>query len=284
MRTYVPDPDVRPIRVPGLELATLRWGVEGPLVVLVHGFPDTARTWDLVGPRLAKAGFRVVAPYTRGIAPSSIPVDGDYSSDTLGRDIIALIDALGEEQALVVGHDFGAAAAYSAAGLWPERVRKLVTVAIPHPASIRPRPSILWGARHFLVHRLPGAARRFAKDDFAQIRVLYERWSPAFTWPDSELEAARNSYSAPGCCEAALAYYQFVSPSVPPGHRKRIGVPTLIIGGRDDGVATEADFEASRSRFTGEIRVEMTPGGHFLHREYPEPFLELLLPFLEGAP
>ncbi|MCB9673362.1 MAG: alpha/beta hydrolase [Alphaproteobacteria bacterium] len=282
MRVHTPDPDVTRHAVNGVDLACLAWGDAGPLVVLVHGFPDTARTWDYVGPALASAGFRAVAPYTRGIAPSTLPADGDYASDTLGRDIIGLIDALGEERAHIVGHDFGASAAYSAAGLHPERLHSLTTVAIPHPASIVPTLGKLWGVRHFFTHRLPGAAARFARDDYAQIRVLYERWSPGFAWPDSELEAAKNAYSAPGCCAAALAYYAFVSPRVPDGQRKRIGVRSLVVGGTTDGVATAADFERSRARFTGDLRVEMLPGGHFLHREHPEPFVALLAEFLRG--
>lgn len=279
-RVHTPDPDVTLLPGAGVQLACLRWGEAGPLVVLVHGFPDTARTWDLVGPRLAAAGYRVVAPYTRGIAPSEIPGDGAYGSDTLGADISALIDACGESSAIVVGHDFGASAAYSCAGLFPDKVRKLVTVAIPHPASLKLTPAKAWGVRHFLTHRLPGAAARFARRDFAEIRVLFERWSPGFQWDDSELEHTKNAYSAPGSCAAALAYYGFVSPTLPPGLRARITVPTLIVGGHTDAVANAADFEASRRRFTGSLQVEMVPGGHFLHREHPEPFLDVLLPFL----
>lgn len=280
-RTHEPDPDVVTLRANDLSFACLSWG-EGPLVVLVHGFPDTARTWDWVGPRIAKQGFRVLAPYTRGIAPSEIPASGDYASDTLGRDVLALIAAAGEEAAILVGHDFGASAVYSAAGLQPERVQKLVTVAIPHPASIRMSPAKVWAVRHFVSHRLPGAAKRFAANDFAQIRVLYERWSPAFDWPDDELEAAKNSYSAPGCTEAALAYYRFITPKLPPGQRKKLSMPSLIIGGHTDGAMAAEDFERSKQRFTGPVEVVMVPGGHFLHREHPQTFLDTLLPFLKA--
>ena len=84
----------------------------------------------------------------------------------------------------------------------------------------------------------------------------------------------------PGSLTAALGYYRFLSPRRTPGLRARIGVPTLIVGGLTDGVATREDFEGSRARFTGEVRVEMVPGGHFLHREHPEAFLGVLLDFL----
>ncbi|MCB9694229.1 MAG: alpha/beta hydrolase, partial [Alphaproteobacteria bacterium] len=114
----------------GVRLHCLAWGAEdAPLAVLVHGFPDTPYTWDLVGPRVAEAGYRVLAPFTRGIGPSTDTDPPDYGSDTLGADLIGLIDALGREQAVLVGHDFGASAVYSATGNHPGRVAKMVTVA-----------------------------------------------------------------------------------------------------------------------------------------------------------
>lgn len=258
-------------------IAILEWGGDGPVVLLVHGFPDTAHTWREVGPRLAEAGFRVLAPFTRGIAPSPVPADGDYANDRIARDLTALLDALSIDKAVFVGHDFGASFCYAAAGLFPERVEKLVTVAIPHPATLRPSLSLLWGARHFVTLRLPGAPKRFAANDFAQIRVLYERWSPGFDWPDSAFRDVKAAYGSPGCTTAALAYYKALTPTPSPGLRAKIAVPALILGGKTDGVAREQDFEASRSRFTGPVDVKMLPGGHFLHLEHPEPFVEALL-------
>ena len=280
MRTYLPPSDVHRVHARGVDFAYLQWGASGPLVILLHGFPDTARTWDVVGPALAADGFRVVAPYTRGYAPTSIPPDDRYDSDTLGEDVVALIAALGADAAAVVGHDWGASAAYTAAALSPERVRKLVTLAIPHPLSLRPSPGQIWGARHFLAFKLPGAARRFARDDFSGVRTVYERWSPGHAWPDAEWEAVKNTFSAPGSLDAAFGYYRDLSPRPSPGLRRRISVPTLILGGTSDGVARPADFEASRSRFTGPVEVQLLPGGHFLHREHPAPLLAALRAFL----
>jgi len=155
----------------GLRFAYFEEG-EGPLVLLLHGFPDTPHTWDAVRPALAADGFRVVSPFMRGYHPTEAPDVEDYGSDTLGRDALALIGALGEEQAVIVGHDWGASAAYSAAGLAPGKLRALVTVAIPHPAKIRPTPRLLWGVRHFFSLRRRGAADRVRKDDYAMIDTL----------------------------------------------------------------------------------------------------------------
>jgi pimeloyl-ACP methyl ester carboxylesterase len=85
---------VKTIEANGVRFAYLEHGT-GPLVVLVHGFPDTAYTWDRAMPALADAGFRAVAPFTRGYFPTAIPADGNYDTETLGKDVLALIDAFG---------------------------------------------------------------------------------------------------------------------------------------------------------------------------------------------
>ncbi len=282
MRAHVPESGWTPVRANGLTFACLVEGT-GPLVVLIHGFPDTAHTWDAIRPQLAASGFRAAAPFTRGYAPTEIPASDAFDVLTLGRDVVGLIETLGGgEPAVVVGHDWGAAAAYAATALRPDLVAKLVTIAIPHPATLKPRLSTLWGARHFLTFRLPGAVRRFAADDFAMVDALYRRWSPTWAIPHGELEAAKNAFAAPGCANAALGYYRASSPVPPRELLARVNVPTLCFGGRDDGVLTEADFRAGARAFTGRYELVMTPGGHFLHREAPEAFAKPLLEFLRS--
>jgi len=100
---------VRFVEANGLRFGYLESG-QGPLVLLVHGFPDTAYSWDATRPALAAAGFRAVGLFTRGYAPTDVPKEEAYDSDTLGRDLIALIRTLGGEPAIVVGHDWGAPA------------------------------------------------------------------------------------------------------------------------------------------------------------------------------
>src|SRR3954463_2320633 len=140
---------MKSVRANGLDVAYLEEGT-GPLVVLLPGFPDTAYTWDATMAALAAAGYRAVAPFLRGYHPTEIPKDAAYDMDTLGRDALALIKALGAQNAIVVGHDWGATAAYTATSMDPYRVRLLVTVAIPHPRSIKPTPAASWRLRHFL--------------------------------------------------------------------------------------------------------------------------------------
>src|SRR5690606_10596075 len=119
------------VQANGLRFATLEAG-DGPLALCLHGFPDTARSFRHQLPALAAAGFRAVAPWMRGYAPSAVPADGPYQSAALAQDAAALIEALGYDEAVLIGHDWGAVAAHGAAILAPQRVRRLVTIAVPH--------------------------------------------------------------------------------------------------------------------------------------------------------
>jgi pimeloyl-ACP methyl ester carboxylesterase len=149
----------------GLRFAYIAEG-EGPLVLLLHGFPDTARTWDHVRPLIAAMGYRAVSPFMRGYRPTQIP-SRDADEETLAHDALALIAAFGERDAVLVGHDWGATTVYRAAAVAPDKVRKLIAVGVPHPAAVKPTPEQIWAFRHFFVYKLPGAARRFARNDFA---------------------------------------------------------------------------------------------------------------------
>jgi pimeloyl-ACP methyl ester carboxylesterase len=264
------------VRANGLSFAYLSEGT-GPLVLLLHGFPDTAHTWDRALPALAAAGYRAVAPFMRGYHPTEIPADGKFDTDTLGRDVLALIEALGETQAIVVGHDWGASAAYSAAALGPARIRMLVTLAIPHPRSIKPTPRLAWTLRHFITLRGKRAAARVRANDFAYVDELYRRWSPAWTnVPAAETAHVKRAFREPGCAEAACAYYAAVTPRLPASHRMKISVPAVAFAGEHDMIAPRA-FEKARHCFTASYEVVIVPGGHFMHREHPEPFVTELV-------
>jgi pimeloyl-ACP methyl ester carboxylesterase len=163
----------------GLKFGYLEEG-SGPLVLMLHGLPDTAHTWDDLRPRIAAKGYRAVSPFMRGYHPTAIP-DRDPDQETLARDPLALIEALGAHDAIIIGHDWGASAAYGAAALGPDRVKKLIVIGIPHPAALKPSLKKRWGVRHFAAYKLPGAAGRFARNDFAALPAIYRRWSPTFS-------------------------------------------------------------------------------------------------------
>src|SRR6185436_12633641 len=108
--------------------------------------------------------------------------------------------------------DWGASAAYSATSLGAERVRQLVSVAIPHPASVKPSPVLAWKVRHFFTLRLPGAAKRIRAGNFVHIDELVHRWSPKWDVPPGETDAVKAALGVPGSLEAALGYYRAMRP------------------------------------------------------------------------
>jgi len=268
--------DVKFVEANGVRFAYLEQG-QGPLVLLIHGFPDTAHSWDATLPVVAKAGFRAVAPFTRGYHPTAVPADRKYDSETLGRDVLALISALGEKQAIVVGHDWGASAAYAATSLDPAKVRLLITVAIPHPASMFPVPRLIWGVRHFFRFQSRRAEEFTRANDFAHVDELVRRWSPAWNFGPEETAPVKEAFRQPGCLEAALGYYRALSFVPPAALRKKITVPSVVFGGSEDGILLRKDFEGGKSWMGEPYELVYMPGGHFLHREHPERFNQELV-------
>src|SRR5262249_13628715 len=148
--------------------------------------------------------------------------------------------------AVVVGHDWGAAAAFAAVALAPHAVKRVITIAIPHPASIRLSPRIVWGARHFLAFRSPQAERRVAADDFALIDELVRRWSPRWNPSPAEPAPVKACFRQPGCLGAALGYYRAVGVRPPPLLRRPTTVASVAFCGTDDRTLRQADFERAR--------------------------------------
>jgi pimeloyl-ACP methyl ester carboxylesterase len=270
--------DVRHVEANGLRFAYLAAG-HGPLVLLLHGFPDSARSWDDARRRIAARGYRAVSPWLRGYAPTAIP-DRDADLETLGRDVLALIEVLGERSAIVIGHDWGAAAGYAAASLAPTCLKQLIAIAIPHPAALRPTPARVWAVRHFLAYKLPGAARRFAADDFAALRAIYRRWSPTWDVPEAELAGVRACFADPASLDAAFGYYRQLRFRPQAFLRRPIEVPTVVFAGLDDQLIAPPDFRAAARMFSAGYVIEEMRGGHFMHREHPEDFAAKLLAHL----
>jgi pimeloyl-ACP methyl ester carboxylesterase len=262
----------------GLKFAYLEDG-SGPLVLMLHGFPDTAHTWDDLRPRIAAKGYRAVSPFMRGYHPSAIP-DRDADQETLARDPLALIEALCASDAILIGHDWGASAVYGAAALGPDRVKKLFVIGIPHPAALKPSLKKLWAVRHFAAYKLPGASKRFARNDFAALPAIYRRWSPAWNPDPAEFDAVRASFSNSASLNAAFGYYRKLSLVPTASLKARITVPTVVFAGLDDPIVEPSDYRGAARMFENEYIVEEVGGGHFMHRERPEAFAERLLSHL----
>ncbi len=270
--------EVNFVEANGLKFGYLEDG-SGPLVLMLHGFPDTAHTWDDLRPRIAAKGYRAVSPFMRGYHPSAIP-DRDTDQETLARDPLALIDALGARDAIIIGHDWGASAAYGAAALGPDRVTKLFVLGIPHPATLKLSLKKLWGARHFALYKLPGAPGRFARNDFAALPAIYRRWSPTWSPDPAEFDHVRASFANRASLNAAFGYYRKLSPIPSASLKAEITAPTVVFAGLDDPLVDTEDYRRAARMFSGEYTVEEVRGGHFMHREHPEAFAQRLLAHL----
>ncbi|KYC28885.1 hypothetical protein ACY05_04060 [Sterolibacterium denitrificans] len=259
---------------------------DAPLVLCLHGFPDTALSYAQLLPQLAAAGYRAVAPYMRGYAPTGLAPDGDYSTTALGRDVLALIDALGARDAAVIGHDWGAYAAYCAANLDASRIRRLVLMSVPHIGgavqSLRQlrRSWYIW---FFQLSGLP--ERRVARDDYAFIDRLYRAWSPTWQVAESDLRPVKQALAAPGGLAAAIGYYRAMfRGSSRAGWAllsARTSPPTLMLSGAIDGAVGPEVFGRSREAFTGPFEFHLLPDvGHFPQREAPDELGQRILEFL----
>lgn len=276
------------VRANGLVFSCLELG-EGPLVLCMHGFPDTASTWTQLMPRVAALGYRVVAPNMRGYAPTQLPDDDDYRVWTFGQDVLSLIAALGHERAVIIGHDWGASAVYSAVAQAPEKIDRLIALAIPPPSSLRPTLSNAWAIRHFVSFQLRGRTlARYRRDPLGFLRGIYKRWSPRWEPDDAEFADVIEAFAQPGSLEAAFHYYwTFFKDARSRETRRlnttRITVPTLLLGGDADILSVD-NWEWVGRAFDAPYEVEIVRGaGHFLHRERPEEVASLICDWL-GAP
>jgi pimeloyl-ACP methyl ester carboxylesterase len=253
----------------------------GPLVLLFHGFPDVPESWDGVRARLNAAGYRTVVPYLRGYHPATFSSRRFRLTD-LADDDALLLDALGESSGVVVGHDWGASLAYSAATKYADRVTKIAVVGIPHPLAIKPKPTEAAAGRHFAYFKFPWAALTARAFDLKLVDRLYRRWAPNWDGPAREasvaeaVEALRDKRVLRG----ALAYYKALNP-LDRFLRQQIAVPALIIGGADDPPVFQRAFAATPGHFSAPCEVEIIDGaGHWPHRENEAAFVDALLSFL----
>ena len=274
----------------GLTFAYVEEG-EGPLVVLQHGFPDNALSWDRVMPALAEAGYRAVAPYSRGYPPTDAPPDGRLDPAARADDVAALIGALGGgEPAHFVGHDWGANVAYATMVFHPEVLRRAVTISIGPPGGtlrIFERPDLLHFAFHFWLFQVPVFSEMAVRaNDFALVDYLWNLWSPGLEDPD-HIKRVKETLSGPNAVEHSIGYYRAML-QFPMSHpelsqrmlSEQLPVPTMLVTGGNEATLFETSQDDAKF-FSAEFRLEVVPGaGHFVQREQPEELSRLIVEWL----
>jgi pimeloyl-ACP methyl ester carboxylesterase len=282
---------VHQAEVNGVRLAYLEAG-EGPLVLLVHGFPDDAWTWSNQIPALTDAGYRVVAPFLRGYPPSEVTV-GACNSKNNSADMAALLRSVTDEPAYVVGHDWGGLATYGVIGTAPELIRRAAVIAVSHPLTLLPvleKPALIHHLFHvwfFQVETLSEGAMR--TNDFALVDYLWDYWTRS--GHDDAAHVARlkrEVFDQPAVVESLAGYYRALVrlPRNEPAFVKSLAhtttMPMLAIWGRNDPGREAAVSE--RDLFEGEYRHEIVDDArHFVHREQPDRVNDLLLGWLDDA-
>lgn len=289
----------RSIPLPGLRMQVLEAGpADGPLVLLLHGFPELSESWRGVLPRLAEAGFRAVAPDLRGYGGTDRP-EGGYDLDTLAGDVVQLARHLQPDRPVyLVGHGWGGLIAYHVAAMYPEVVERLAVVNAPHPERMVRElwnPAQLVRSWYVFFFQLPYLPERLlsARGGALVPRIL-RRWmvDPSRVAPGrlAEYEA---HFSTPEAARAAINYYRALfRRTIDPRRARhsrpypRIRAPFLLIWGeRDPGLRKELT-QGLEPYFELKPMVHRLPEeGHFMPLEAPEKVAALLIEhFSAGRP
>lgn len=299
----VTDPQLVEFDLPRLRMSALTWGPEdGRLALCVHGFPDSAHSWQAIAPLLVAKGFRVVAPFTRGYAPTGPAPDGDYHLGALMSDLVDLHAHLGHpDDAVLIGHDWGAFTANGLAAYPGSPFSAHISMAVPPICAFD-------NSRRGLVENLRMSAiqlRRSWYVLFFQLPFLPERvvhrviprlwkdWSPPGV--DVADGVATTLAALPSITHrrAAVSYYRSMARFTSPApqyvglHRFRFKLPRsplLVLQGEQDGAIQLGYLDGVIDALPPGSRVRRIPGaGHFLQVDQPEAVSRAILEYLKVA-
>lgn len=286
-------------QAPEVALKALSWGPpEAPIALCLHGFPDTAYGWRKFAPRLVESGWRVIAPFMRGYAPSSIPSDGSYHIGAQMDDALRVRAAAGgTPQDVVIGHDWGAMAATGLAAMADSPFAKAVIMSLPPAAALRGRvpnrgrllgqlPHQLLRSWYIFYFQLPWLPYRSAS---WVLPLLWRHWSPGFD-AEEDLRHVDAAIGTPEGWRAALGPYRdTVRNTRPPAqyaelHQQWMSapkLPSLYLHGRDDGCITSAfAYWTEKVLAPGSDVTVVEHAGHFLQLEQPQEVAKLVLRFI----
>jgi pimeloyl-ACP methyl ester carboxylesterase len=275
---------------------------DGPVVMLLHGFPYDIHSYVDVAPQLAAQGCRTIVPYLRGYGPTHFrdektPRSGEQAA--IGADLMALMDALGVSRAVFAGYDWGGRAACIGAALWPDRCIGLVSansyqIQDIAKAMVPARPErevALWYQYYFQLERgragLAANRREIA-------RILWKQWSPNWRFDDASFERTAAAHDNTDYVDVVIHSYRHRygladgDPQYADIQRRlaslpAISVPTITLDGDADGVAPATDGTASAAKFAGRRTHRVIPrAGHNLPQEEPEAFAEAVMELVKA--
>lgn len=294
---------LRRTATPHLDLAWEEGGAGPVTAVLVHGWPDDPRAWDGVASLLHRAGVRTAAPFLRGFGPTrfrdAAAMRGGQIS-ALTRDLLDFLDALGEERVLLVGHDWGARAAYGVAALAPQRLLGLVACSVGYGTSGPGQQLSFEQARAYWYHwyfALERGRQTLERDRRDFVRRIWSLWAPSWCFTDAEFDASAPSFDNPDWIDVTLHSYRHRWGLAPGDPRYDdlerqlteplpVTVPTVMLHGAEDGATLPETSADKEGFFTAGYRREVLAGiGHFVPREAPEAVAAAALELLarEGA-
>jgi pimeloyl-ACP methyl ester carboxylesterase len=260
---------------------------DGPLIVLLHGFPEFWFGWRQQIRPLAEAGFRVVAPDMRGYNLSSRPAGvGAYNADRLAADVRGLIQERGAESALLVGHDWGGTVAWTTAMNHPEVVDRLAILNAAHPRRLLHglrAPRQLRKSWYFFFFQLPGLPERLVRARRWRYFRHFLRDARPGSYTPQDIERYVEAWSQPGAATAMINYYRASvrqSPKRAEAQLRPISARTLVIWGQNDRYLGPELAEPDRDDVPNLERVERLPdASHWVHHDEPERVTQLLIDF-----
>jgi pimeloyl-ACP methyl ester carboxylesterase len=263
-----------------------------PLVILLHGFPDNALVFDQTLKDLSGQGFRAVAPFLRGHYPNEPDPEENYSLHSIAEDMLKLAEAMAMEQEEfhLIGHDWGASIAFMMSQLEPSKVKKLISLAMPHHQAIKPEVQEIFRAENFIAFYPIKFSLDYTRNgNFAYLDYLFKYWSPNWEQPEDHKKMIKDILAEEGYLEAAFGYFQsfFQDEQNQELHsmlQAPVTVPSQIIAGDTDGAIEAKIYQATTPFFSGELQLEILPGvGRFPLHEAPDLVNSKMLAFLGPA-
>jgi epoxide hydrolase 4 len=282
---------------PEKDIVAVKWS---KIIILIHGFPDDNTTFNTLWPGLLEkypTSKRVllVAPLQRGYEQSSIASGPlDYTLRHLAEDIKNWIDMLTPDHDVpvhLVGHDWGAMAVYKAASLFPDLIKSAVTMAIPYLGNVNPLkialfcPLQIYYSSYFITMHLASLYRsKFtSQDNYEYLDSLWRFWSPQWNFSADDIASTKHTLSQPNIIDSTSAYYRSYTSNL---RKERFPVvdfdqvPTLILAGQLDGCMYHKMFDLMQPS-SNAIAHKVPNVGHFMHREDPVQFTELIINWIE---